>query len=326
MAEKDEEQIIEDDEKEKESSGEKVEYVPVSDKKVAEAEEDDEDSGDDKRLSEENEDREELRRRRREEKSERAVRRKQAIERDKLELNFLRQRNEELEKRVSAVETRTARTEAATLDERIQEATAEARAAERIMAKAIEAGAGDDVTKALAIRDEAIRKVQQLSAFKQQAAMNAKAAQKTQQMDQDVAIMAHKWINQNSWYNPKGKDEDSRIVRAIDQGLLEDGFNPKTEAYWKELDKRIAKRLPDKRRAVDDYDDEDDGEPRKAGRKGPMIGSSREHVPSSTRKEVYVSPERKNAMIQAGVWDDPVLRQRYLKQYARWDRDNQSTR
>lgn len=325
MAEKEEEQLIEDDEEK--SSEEKVEYVPVTDKKVAEKDEDeDEDAGEDKRLSDENEDREELRRKRREEKSERAARRKQAIERDKLELNFLRQRNEELEKRVTAVESRTARTEAASLDERIQEAVAEARAAERIMAKAIEAGAGEDVTKALAIRDEAVRKAQQLTAFKQQAAMQAKAAQKTQQMDQDVAIMAHKWIEKNSWYNPKGKDEDSRIVRAIDQGLLEDGFNPKTEEYWRELDKRISKRLPDKRSAAEDYDDEDDAEPRKAGRKGPMIGSSREHVPSSTRKEVYVSPERKNAMIQAGVWDDPVLRQRYLKQYARWDRENKPTR
>ena len=325
MAEKEEEQLIEDDEEK--SSEEKVEYVPVTDKKVAEKDEDeDEDAGEDKRLSDENEDREELRRKRREEKSERAARRKQAIERDKLELNFLRQRNEELEKRVTAVESRTARTEAASLDERIQEAVAEARAAERIMAKAIEAGAGEDVTKALAIRDEAVRKAQQLTAFKQQAAMQAKAAQKTQQMDQDVAIMAQKWIEKNSWYNPKGKDEDSRIVRAIDQGLLEDGFNPKTEEYWRELDKRISKRLPDKRSAAEDYDDEDDVEPRKAGRKGPMIGSSREHVPSSTRKEVYVSPERKNAMIQAGVWDDPVLRQRYLKQYARWDRENKPTR
>ena len=90
----------------------------------------------------------------------------------------------------------------------------------------------------------------------------------------------------------------------------------------------MAKRLPDKKKASQDYDDEDDEveDRRPSGRRGPMIGGSREHAPASTRKEVYVSPERKNAMVQAGVWDDPVLRQRYLKQYAKWDRENKSAR
>jgi hypothetical protein len=32
-----------------------------------------------------------------------------------------------------------------------------------------------------------------------------------------------------------------------------------------------------------------------------------------------VTPERKQAMIEAGVWDDPVLRQRYLKAYQDYD-------
>ena len=31
-------------------------------------------------------------------------------------------------------------------------------------------------------------------------------------------------------------------------------------------------------------------------------------------------------MIDAGVWDDPILRQRYLKQYQKWDRDNNASR
>jgi hypothetical protein len=146
----------------------------------------------------------------------------------------------------------------------------------------------------------------------------ARAAQKPAQMDAEVSIMAKKWIGDNSWYNPKGSDEESKIVQAIDQSLMNEGFNPKTEQYWQELDKRVARRLPERKQ----FDDE----PKKQGRKGPMIGGSREHAPASTRREVYVSPERKDAMIQAGVWDDPVLRQRYLKQYAKWDRDNQSTR
>lgn len=315
MAENQQDELLEEDDEQQEeqANGKEPEYVPV-DKK----EEDDDEGGEDVRLSEDNEDREETRRRRKAEKEERAARRKAAIERDKTELNFLRQRNEDLEKRVMSIEQRTTRSEAVSLKERIAEAMAEAKAAERIMARAVEAGAGEDVTKAMRIRDEALRKAQQLNYAAQQVAAQAKAAQKPAPMDPEVSIMAKRWISENSWYNPKGQDEESKIVQVIDQALMNEGYNPKSDDYWAELDRRIARRLPE-RKQIDD-------EPRKNGRKGPMIGGSREHAPASTRREVYVSPERKDAMIQAGVWDDPVLRQKYLKQYAKWDRDNQSTR
>lgn len=315
MAENQQDDLLEEDDEQQQeqAKGKEPEYVPVESK-----EEDDDEGGEDVRLSEDNEDREETRRRRKAEKEERAARRKAAIERDKTELNFLRQRNEDLEKRVMSIEQRTTRSEAVSLKERIAEAVAEAKAAERIMAKAVEAGAGEDVTKAMRIRDEALRKAQQLNYAAQQMAAQAKAAQKPAPMDPEVSIMAKRWISENSWYNPKGQDEESKIVQVIDQALMNEGYNPKSDDYWAELDRRIARRLPE-RKQIDD-------EPRKNGRKGPMIGGSREHAPASTRREVYVSPERKDAMIQAGVWDDPVLRQKYLKQYAKWDRDNQSTR
>ena len=51
----------------------------------------------------------------------------------------------------------------------------------------------------------------------------------------------------------------------------------------------------------------------------PPTGGTREHAPASTKKEIYVTPERKQAMIDAGVWDDPIARQRYLKAYRDYD-------
>lgn len=323
MAEKDE--VLEEQDEQQEEK--EVELVAVEDTKPTDSEEGGEDE-EDTRLSEENEDREETRRRRKAEKEDRAARRKAAIERDKRELNFLRMRNEDLEKRLGSIEQRTAKAETQSLQDKIAEALAEAKAAERIMAKAVEAGEGEDVTKAMRIRDEALRKAQAFNQAKQQMELQAKQP-KNAQPDPEVAIMAKKWVSANSWYDPKGKDEDSQIVQLIDKRLMEEGYNPRTEDYWRELDKRVAKRLPEKKKASrnDDYDEDDDVEDRRpSGRRGPMIGGSREHAPASTRKEVYVSPERKDAMIQAGVWDDPVLRQRYLKQYAKWDRENKSAR
>jgi hypothetical protein len=54
------------------------------------------------------------------------------------------------------------------------------------------------------------------------------------------------------------------------------------------------------------------------------VGSGREHAPTSTRKEIYISPERKQALMEAGVWDDATLRNKYVKRYAEYDRKNKN--
>lgn len=325
--------LIEDDEDQKGGKPQEVEFVPVEDKEpkgsVADDHDEDEDH-EDARLSEDNEDREELRRKRREEKAERAARRKQAIERDKTELNFLRQRNEALEKRMFSLEKTTVANTIQNLDARIADTVAEVKAAERIMAQAIEAGNGADAAKALSIRDEALKRVQQLQLHKHQHTETAQQLhQQAQQQpapgpDPEIASFAQDWVSKNSWYNPNGTDEASKIVLAIDQSLVEAGYNPKTREYWNELDKRVARRLPELKGGGNNDDSQDDD--RRGQRRGPPIGSSRDNAPSSSRREVYISPERKQAMIDAGVWEDPVLRQRYLKQYAKWDRENNSSR
>lgn len=323
--------LIEDDEDQKGGKPQQVEFVPVETKEPRGSDHDDDhedDDHEDARLSEDNEDREELRRKRREEKAERAARRKQAIERDKTELNFLRQRNEALEKRMFQVEKTTVANTIQSIDARIADTVAEVKAAERIMAQAIEAGNGEDAAKAMRIRDAAMQKAHQLQMHKHQHSEQAqKLHQQAQQPDTqsggpdpEVANFAAKWVGKNSWYNPNGTDEASKIVLAIDQSLVEAGYNPKTEEYWQELDKRVARRLPELKGGGNNDDSQDDD--RRGQRKGPPIGSSRDQAPSSSRREVYISPERKQAMIDAGVWEDAVLRQRYLKQYAKWDREH----
>jgi hypothetical protein len=311
--------LIEDDEdQESKSKSQEVEFVPVSTPEAEQDDNDDDEGAEDARLSEDNEDREELRRKRREEKADRAARRKEAIARDKTELNFLRQRNEALEKRMSAVEMSAVANTISNIDSRLNDKIAEVRAAERIMGQAVEAGNGEDVAKALRIRDEAMKQVQQLQVMKHRQSQTANEIhQQPQAPDPEIASHAQEWVSRNQWYDPKGKTEESKIVLAIDQTLVEEGYNPKSEAYWQELDRRVAKRLPNLKGGSDN----DDGNAR-TGRRGPPVGSTRDHAPSSSRQQVYISPERKQAMIDAGVWEDTVLRQRYLKQYAKWDRDN----
>jgi hypothetical protein len=115
------------------------------------------------------------------------------------------------------------------------------------------------------------------------------------------------------WYDPQGRNEESAIVLAIDQGLVRDGYDPASEDYWDELKNRAARRLPERFGKSAQKTDRE-------ARGGPAVGSGREHAPQSTRKEIHISPERKQALIEAGVWDDPVLRMKYAKRYAEYDR------
>lgn len=283
-------------------------------------EEDDEEAAADARAKQEEDDtddedeREAIRERRRQEKRERKERREKAIGRDKTELNFLRQRNDELERRLMAVEGFTQKTAVSTLDNQLQQAIQEAETAERIIAKAVEAGNGEDVTKALKFRDQALARAQNLYAQKQAA---EQPVQRQPEIDNAVAHYAKEFIDNNKWYNPQGTDEDSAIVLAIDARLMNEGYDPRTEEYWEELNARVKRRLPEKFEA---------SKP-KAERKptgAPPVGSGREHAPTTTRREVYISPERKAAMIEAGVWDDPVLRKRYIKRYQEYDAQNRN--
>lgn len=316
----------EDDEQQKDD-----EIIIVEDEKEtkgrqdtdADGEDDDEADEPDEKVArgDENEDeREAIRERRRLEKLERKERREKAINRDKIELDFLRKRNDELERRLSGVEQRTHQADLSNIDQQIARAAQEAEMAEKVIAKAVAAGNGDDVAQALRYRDQAIQRVQQLNFAKQQAVQRPPA--QPAQLDDMTMHYAQEFINENKWYDPQGRDEDSAIVMAIDQALVKDGFRSDTEEYWDELRRRAARRLPERFNQAEGRT-ERQTETRKP-RGGPAMGSGREHAPASTRKEIYISPERKQALIDAGVWDDPVLRMKYVKRYAEYDRSNKA--
>ncbi len=276
--------------------------------------------------------REAIRERRRLEKLERKERREQAIKRDKLELEFLRKRNDDLERRLGTVEQRTHQADLSQIDAQIANAKNEAEMAERVIAKAVAAGNGEDVTQAMRYRDQALQKAQQLAYAKQQAMVQRQAAQPKNDGLDDMAVhFAKEFINDNPWYDIKGGDEDSAIVLAIDGALHREGFRPDTEEYWDELRERAARRLPERFKQPGSAQGSGQGslrqqsqQPQRQQRGGPAIGSGREHAPTSTRTEVYISPERKQALIDAGVWDDPVLRMKYVKRYAEYDRNNRA--
>ena len=257
-----------------------------------------------------------IRERRRVEKKERKERQQKAISRDKLELDFLRKRNDDLERRLNTVEVRTQQSALTDLDRQIQLYKGEVETAERIIAKAVEAGNGEDVAKAIRYRDEAVAKINEATYYKNQQSQQQPQAQN--KIDDRVEYYAKEFMETNDWYDPQGRDEDSAIVLAIDNRLVQEGFDPRSAEYWDELQDRVERRLPEK------FQRQNKTQSQRKPTGGPAVGSGREHAPTSTRKEIYISPERKAALMEAGVWDDPVLRQKYIKQYAQYDQQNKA--
>ena len=281
---------------------------------------DDDDDADDRVASSDDDDeRDAIRERRRAEKQDRKQRRDEAIKRDKLELDFLRKRNDDLERRVSVQEHRAHTSDLSAYDNALNQATYEADMAEQVFAKAVAAGNGEDAAQAMRLRDKALGRIQQLNEHKQRVAQQApQRPQQQQQIDETTLRYAKEFIEKNPWYDATGGNEDSAVVIAIDQSLAKDGYDSRTSEYWDELNKRAARRLPERFEKAPAK-----REPREP-RGGPVVGSGREHAPTSTRREVYISPERKQALVEAGVWDDLVLRSKYVKRYAEYDRNNKA--
>lgn len=278
---------------------------------------DDDDDHDDKDKKEETE--EEILARRREERKERKKRRDEAIKRDKTELKFLRDQNDLLERRIAAVEGSTRSTSLAQVDQGITQARQEIAQAERVLAAATKANNGEDMVKAMRARDASMERLRRLTYVKERVAEDGQHRQvhdqqnqqEAPQLSESVKNHAQSFIKDHAWYNPRGGDEDSAIVLAIDSTLMREGYDPESEDYWDELRDRVKERLPNRF-----LNGDGDG----GSRGGPQLGSGRSQRKATKKGEVFISAERKQALIDAGVWDDPKLRARYVKRYQEYDK------
>jgi hypothetical protein len=166
---------------------------------------------------------------------------------------------------------------------------------------------------------EARRQYEALDALKKKVVQPQK--QRTiQGPDPALQRMANTWMSNNPWYDPQGKDQDSKIALAIDQAMGEEGWNPKTPEFWKELDNRLQKMLPHR------YTEEASERPSRTPSRprNVVTGSSRENASASGGKNTFtLNPEQVRAMKDAGLWDDPEKRAKMIRRYALEARNNQ---
>lgn len=311
---------VEDGEQQQQQDGEADATPPAQadgeERLAQEADADDGDEGEDSGASEA------IRAQRRAERKAKKERERAARDRNRKELDFLRRRNEELERWKSDVDARLTQNELSGVGDRLSQVEQQIRVAKDVMAQALTKGEGANHVEASEIHDDLVRTREKLLARKgelERPAETRREAPQPQAPDPELLRHADEWRRKNSWYQYGGTDNDSTVVSALDQKLAAEGYDPRTEEYWDELTARTKQYLPHRFKA----NGNGNGQRREGG--GPvMANGGRERALKAG--EVYVSADRRKAMEEAGVWDDPKLRQRYLKSYASYDEAAQRNR
>ena len=232
-------------------------------------------------------------------------------------LMMLQRQNQELQERILAVERKTQSADLARVDKAIEDKELRLQYARLKMSEATQAGDGEAMAKAQEMWYETRRELESLKAVKQ----NASKAMSEPAPASNTAVqrLARGWMERNEWYDPNSDDEDVEIAKVIDQKLVKEGWNPSSEDYWEELDRRLQKRLP--HRYTDDYDERGSRSARKP--RSVVTGSGRESSNGSgTRGSFVLTPEQVRAMKDAGLWDNPESRNRMIKRYAEAARQN----
>lgn len=236
-----------------------------------------------------------------------------------LKLDHLGRQNQELLERLAVLERKSHGTDIARVNQAIEDESNRIAFAKQKMNEAIASGNGELHSSAQEMWFESRRNHESLINLKQK--VTAPQRQRTiAAPDPQLTRHASAWMAENSWYDPNGKDSDSRRALNEDQILADEGFDPRTEDYWVELDKRLHKMMPHR------YNDAiDDKSFRQSRPRNVVTGSNRDSASNSGRGNTFtLNPGQVRAMKDAGMWDDPDKRARMVRRYALEARNNQS--
>jgi hypothetical protein len=227
-------------------------------------------------------------------------------------LVLLTKQNQELMERLSAVERKTHSADLARLDSAISDEESRLEFLRRKMQDATDNSDGTAFTKAQESWYESRRKVEAMQGIKQRAVQATN--NESGPANPKLVRLANQWMEKNPWYDPNGGDEDSQIAKVVDNKLAAEGWDPTSDEYWDEFDRRLQQRLPSR------YTDDQHEQPRRRPR-SVVTGSGRES--QNSRGNTFVlEPEQVRAMKEAGFWDDPSTRNRMIKRYAEQARNN----
>lgn len=151
--------------------------------------------------------------------------------------------------------------------------------------------------------------------------------------DPVVRNRADAFLARNSWIDPQWRDLDSKIAQEIDTGVQQDGFDPREDDYWDELDDRLRSapqlthRFAQRATQLAPQRQQQAQQPAPQ-RRGPMVAGGGGAAPATGPRQVLLSPERKAALMEVGALDregriaDKAKFNRIARGYQEFDRAN----
>jgi hypothetical protein len=275
------------------------------------------DQDNDQQDDEDEEEREKIREARREERRLKKELVKQREVSSKHKISALEKRNEELARRLAAVENTAASYQFAQIDKALEDEATRVEYAKMKMLHAAQANNPAEQMEYLEQLTEAKQRLAQVQAYKKQQLEQAKAPKQNvpNEMTAEVQRNAERWLKKNSWFDTQARDTDSRIAKVIDQELAADGWDPSDSEYWDELDNRLQSRLPHRYTARGTSNN-------KRSAAGPTASSRVANSSNAKPNTITLSRERVNAIKDAGAWDDVAKRNKMIRAYADYDRNN----
>ncbi|CAB4142939.1 hypothetical protein UFOVP435_37 [uncultured Caudovirales phage] len=251
-------------------------------------------------------------------------------------IEHLAQQNQVLQQQLGQLNQRLTGSEIAQLDAALLDADAAVQDLQARLAKTVTDGDGQAHSQVLDALYNARQRLDQLANAREQADAHirqqrqapkprpdAPQSQPQPQVDRRVINRAREWLKENDWYDPALGDTDSRIARVVDQEVKDEGFDPVSDEYYEELDRRLAERLPNvKKRGTIDQSQRSGGNGTGGARPRSIVSGSGRNGASGggTQKGFTLSAERVKAMKDAGIWDNPEARNNQIKYYQEYDR------
>lgn len=280
------------------------------------SQEDEEDRKDDALHADKSpEEREAIRERRRQERQDKKQRLKDKEESYRREIDGLRKQLEEVNTWKNTVEKRNVQSGMAQIDKGISDANEALNLAKQAIAQATQDQDGQALVDAQELYYAARKRAEDLSRVKQ--VINQRLSQKPKQNLPDPAVInnAKGWMSTKPWYDLNGRDPDSRITITVEQGLAEEGWDPRQQEYWQELDNRLKKYLPHRFNvSYTGLNDTSKGEKPRPPTESSGQGMSR------SQTGYRLSPDRVRAIKESGAWDDPAKRREMIKAYMDYDK------
>jgi hypothetical protein len=142
----------------------------------------------------------------------------------------------------------------------------------------------------------------------------------TQQPDPEMLKHTVAWMNENKWYNPRGNDPETQLVKALDAAVFAEGFKPNSPAYWAELSKRVGANLPHRVKERSIPGDTS----RKSDTRSVVTGSGRSSAAANggSKTTFVLSADRVKALKDAGMWEDPKSRSDAIRRFRDYDREH----